>query len=208
MDVLTFNSTYTMTPVIPRVTVHKIREVKQHRLERQYRDSQYPSKGTPFYLYGTPEEQHVDHILVQSPNTQISAQKVKLDLRELLTGLQTDLEKGCILMINDFKETLLQPCPLNIDMTALNGGFFFQLGRTFNVSVYKDKKATGVNGPGLVDVTVADLLATGKMTLVNGTTTIFVDSEAPNKDPFFEKKRQLAPWKDGLKSVNDRMRPL
>lgn len=34
----------------------------------------------PFYLYGTPSQQHIDHMLLVAPNTQLSAARVTLSL--------------------------------------------------------------------------------------------------------------------------------
>ncbi|KAK4120312.1 hypothetical protein N657DRAFT_683668 [Parathielavia appendiculata] len=43
-------------------------------------DATYPSCCMPFYLYGSPQEAHIDHVLVRSPDIVLSADSVTLTL--------------------------------------------------------------------------------------------------------------------------------
>lgn len=54
--------------------------LKDKSLRGRYRDESYPTDVVPFYLYGTPNSLNLDHILVRSPNVQLSAENVQISL--------------------------------------------------------------------------------------------------------------------------------
>jgi hypothetical protein len=62
--------------------------VKNRPLNSRWRDSLYPASFTPFYLYGTPSEPHVDHVLLRAPNAQIASDLITLKLEPALTAAQ------------------------------------------------------------------------------------------------------------------------
>lgn len=186
------------TTVATDILVSVTAVVKDRSLGGRYRDTSYPTAGVPFYLYGTPTDLNIDHVLVRAPNIQLSADNVSLSLSN---SIPTDtLSKGAILLIHDYVEASMQPFqgtegPLG-DTLAADSGFFFTPGREFNVSVYEDPKDGGMPGPGIADVkdNGAKLIGEGKMKLGQGR---YVDSVQINKDPFEvpEGDQKFKAWK-------------
>lgn len=181
--------------IIDEVSVEIIKIVKDRSLKGRYRDVSYPSSFFPFYLYGTPDDLIIYHILVSAPNIQLSADGVELFLEEEKTTLSTGssqkslspaaLEKGALLFIEGISEASMQPFqstegPLG-DTLGLDSTFFSRPGRSFIVSVYQDTRSWNEPGPGLVDVSEANLLGKGKLTLGESR---YVDSVQLNRDPF------------------------
>lgn len=171
--------------VATNVRVSFTRVIKDRSLRGRYRDTSYPSTGMPFYLYGTPTELNIDHILVRAPNIQLSADNIQLSLDNPVSA--EILSKGAILFIDDHVEAAMQPFqstegPLG-DTLSADSEFFFTPGREFSVSVYEDPKDAGTSGPGIVDVkgNGARLIGKGKMKLGQGR---YVDSVQINKDPY------------------------
>ena len=167
------------------VLISFTRVVKNRSLGSRYRDTSYPNTGVPFYLFGTPTNLNIDHILVRAPNIQLSADDVSLSLDK---PISVDvLSRGAILFIDDYVEAAMQPFqstegPLG-DTLAADSGFFFTPGREFSVSVYEDARDAGTPGPGIVDMKdmEAKLIGKGKMKLGQGR---YVDSVQINKDPY------------------------
>lgn len=162
--------------------------IQQHPLNSQYRDISYPSGHMPFYVYGTKEEKHIDHILVKSPNIQLSAEKVKLELDNELSSEQ--LSGGCILYANGIQEEAMQPFLPTKDLLKSNS-FFFRPGQHFPVTVFENTKDVEATGPGLADVGDAKPISKGTLTLGEN---VYVDSEDLNKD-LFKKPGKFALWK-------------
>ncbi|KAL9099527.1 MAG: hypothetical protein Q9163_004987 [Psora crenata] len=176
------------------VTVSNI--VKDRSLKGRFCDESYPTNYVPFYLYGTAAYKNIDHILVRSPNIQLSADNVQLDLDKPLGD--DALSKGPILCIEGISEAAVQPFqstegPLG-DTLASDSGFFFRPGQSFKVSVYEDPKDVETSGPGLADVSTMKLLGTGSMKLGDET---YVDSVQLNRDPFELKEgdEKFKAWK-------------
>lgn len=69
-------------------------------------DTTYPEQ-MPFYLYGTRDQQHIDHMLRCSPNIQLCSDRVKLSLRRRLTD--RDLAVGVCAIFTNVRENALQP---------------------------------------------------------------------------------------------------
>jgi hypothetical protein len=94
----------------------------------------YPQK-MPFYVYGSADELHIDHILARAPNAQMTAQEVRLELEEghhsaLVSALEED---GSVVAIADgYPESLLQP------FSSTRSPAFFKSGFHFSVSIYRD----------------------------------------------------------------------
>jgi hypothetical protein len=68
------------------VTLSNIQVVKERSLKSCYRDQQFPESCMPFYLFGTSQEQHIEHMLLRAPNVQISADRVHLDVQPPLSA--------------------------------------------------------------------------------------------------------------------------
>ena len=169
-----------------QVTIDEV--LQHHPLNSQYRDDNYPSGHMPFYIYGSKEEVHIDHILVRSPNIQLSAEKVKLELDREISGDQ--LSKGAILYASGIQEEAMQPFLPTVDLLK-NGSFFFRPAQRIPVTIYENKNDSSATGPGLADVGDATPITKGTMVLGEG---VYVDSEKLNKD-MFKKPGKFARWK-------------
>lgn len=109
-----------------------VRIVRRRSLDSRLLDDRYPTL-MPFYLYGTKEQLHIDHILLCSPNVQLSSDMVKLDIPDYGDiDLDEELEEGLIAVMDDVRESVMQPFGTGHDPT------FFKPNRTFRVSIYRD----------------------------------------------------------------------
>jgi len=127
----------------------------------------------PFYLFGTEQQQHIDHMLLKAPNAQLTAEQVSLDLGgQSLTADQ--LEKG-VLVFLDRHEIAMQP------FNKTNPPLFFSPSTQFNIKIYDDTNAADAHGPGLADITSSTELATGTLTLP---ATVFKDWLVLNTEDF------------------------
>jgi hypothetical protein len=89
----------------------------------------------PFYLYGTPQQLHIEHVILASPNIQLSSDRIILELdNHLLPPIDTS---PLIVHFQNTPEIALQPFPNN-QRIAVDQGFFFQPGNKFDVVVSKD----------------------------------------------------------------------
>lgn len=146
----------------------------------------------PFYLYGSQNEVNIDHILVRSPNIQLSA-NVAIDTADTIPA--DVLANGAILWAKGIEEAAMQPFPATADNAlAHEPDFFFRPGQKFPVQVFEDKKAADATGPGLADLADGKVLAEGTMTLGQD---VYVDAYALNKDPFerLEGDEKFKKWK-------------
>ena len=156
----------------------------------------------PFYLYGSQNEINIDHILVRSPNIQLSA-NVAIDTADTIPA--DVLAKGAILWAKGIEEAAMQPFPATADNTfAQESDFFFRAGQKFPVQIFEDKKAVDATGPGLADVTDAKVLAEGTMTLGQD---VYVDAYALNKDPFerVEGEEKFRRWKKVFDRIEEEL---
>lgn len=134
--------------------VTNIRIIRRRSLESTLLDATYPS-FMPFYLYGTREQMHIDHILLCSPNVQLSSDQVKLELHPDFGDFDIDgeLEDGLIAVMDDVREDVMQPFGTGHDPT------FFKSHRTFRVSLYRDPDTPAISSP------FSGALARGTITL-------------------------------------------
>ncbi|KAJ7201899.1 PLP-dependent transferase [Mycena pura] len=151
---------------IPSVSVSITEVVKNRPLNSRYRDLNYPASYTPFYLYGTPDEVSVDHMLLRAPNAQIASDLVTLDVQ--LTAEQ--LARGLIAHVGR-PEAAMQP------FTAEH--MFFRPRASFNVEIFKDANGAEAQGPGLAEG--GELIAAGTITLGQ---MVFVDCDGLNTEDF------------------------
>jgi hypothetical protein len=165
------------------------------------RDESYPKLYTPFYLYGTPNQQHISHILLRAPNAVLSARNVELSARNVALSdnlrniINAWIYHGLILTLTNVREACIQPFPKNNEQVSKQSNFFFKKGRVFDVKIWSDPNSTG-EGPGLLDNLVQPI-ASGTMALKGD---VYVDVEALNKDPF-EEKQTLIPWEKELEKI-------
>ncbi|KIJ42392.1 hypothetical protein M422DRAFT_48239 [Sphaerobolus stellatus SS14] len=163
-------------PIEHIVTVQNIKVVKNRPLDSKYRDPGYPVDNMPFYLYGSANEMHVDHMLLHAPNAQITAESVKIKWDQSSPALTNELGKGIIALF-DRREATMQP----FRRDANDPDRFFKSGATFGITMYKDVNAPNAHGPGLSTVDEKNKLGKGTITLLDG---IFTDVEALNVDEF------------------------
>ncbi|THH16278.1 hypothetical protein EW146_g4346 [Bondarzewia mesenterica] len=105
------------------VEVTNIEVVKYRPLDTKHLAVDYPDSIMPFYLYGTPDEQHIDHMLLRAPNIQLSAANVALSTDPVL--ISDDLQKGLILYAEGLHERSMQPF-LPTSQVLQNEYFFLQ----------------------------------------------------------------------------------
>ena len=189
-----------------------ISTLKDRSLRNRHSDRSWPRDFVPFYLYGTANSLNLDHILVRSPNIQLSAENVQLSFSQDGSdsvkgedGIPAEtLAKGAILVFDGISEAAMQPFqstkgPLG-ETLGSDSNFFFRPGQEFDVTVYEDGKAPDAPGPGLADVSAAKKLGKGKLKLGQA---LYVDSVEINKDPFeqIDGVERYKAWKAKLDSV-------
>jgi hypothetical protein len=125
------------------LSISSARIVKNRSLSSRWLDADYDSKYTAFYLYGTPEQLHVDHMLLKAPNAQFTAENVQLDLDNEIPAKK--LANGVLLFVLNLPERAMQPftgdestpCPL------------FHPNAKFDVMICDDPFPATAHGPGL-----------------------------------------------------------
>jgi len=128
----------------------------------------------PFYLYGTRQGMHIDHILVQAPNAQLSAGEVTYELIEgSESAVVEGLENGLIAVADALPEHLMQP------FTSDRLESFFHPGAKLDVTIYPDEEAAQSQGHDLCD-NLGESIARARITLGDNT---FVDERMINLDP-------------------------
>jgi hypothetical protein len=131
--------------VIAEAEVRNIRVIKNRPLCSRHLDMAYPSR-MPFYLYGTRQEMHIDHILVQAPNAQLSAGEVTAELIEGSEPVfSAGLRNGLIAVADALPEHLMRP------FTSDRLESFFHPGAKLDLSVYLDEEAARSQGYDLCD---------------------------------------------------------
>ncbi|TEA15040.1 Aspartate 1-decarboxylase [Colletotrichum sidae] len=95
-------------------------------LNSRWRLDKYPETFMPFYLYGTPNEANIDHVIVRAPNTQLSAGRCKLDFyKEVDDAIW---ERPLVLLLEDVREAPMQPFPSNNEIGSKNGAIISHEG--------------------------------------------------------------------------------
>lgn len=155
--------------------ITKISVLKYRPLSPRYLDPTYPS-NMPFYLYGTEQEMHIDHVLIRAPNAQLSAGGVTAELLEGdRSAFVAGLKGGLIAVADAIPELLMQPLSAN----SLKS--FFHPGAKLAVSIYHDQNSAQSQGPGLCD-RLGDPIARGIITLGDDTfaDAYMINADAPN----------------------------
>ncbi|RMJ20189.1 hypothetical protein CDV36_000032 [Fusarium kuroshium] len=168
----------TTRPVKEGFALSNVRVVVDESMAFAALDNEYPVK-MPFYLYGSKNEVHLDHVLKTRPNAQISADLVKTDLTAHLTDEQ--LKNGMVVVLDDVFEASLQPLPTktvqllggNKEILDLEApGLSLVKGFDHKASVYKtyEEAKSGEGKP----------IATGTISIGD---TVYADWDDVNMDP-------------------------
>ncbi|CAG8594696.1 7892_t:CDS:1 [Cetraspora pellucida] len=195
--------------------------LKKRNLGLSYQDKDYPIDRIPFYLYGTENQLHIDHLLLKSPSIQLSAENVQI---EFTSGQLTreQKERGVIVhmiakeemdgSIIDLCEVAMQPFP---DTKYLGNSFFFKTNSQFHIELYEDPAfEPTLNGPGLDNVNYITPFATGKIILPSMSKGgLYIDSHLINADPIIEiSKNRIVkctePWKKNRRCENDNVKTI
>lgn len=158
--------------------VNNIERLKQRSLNNSAQNSDYPATYSPFYLFGSSKEPHIDHMLLVHPNAQFAASGVQLDLNPPLG--EDKYKSGVILFLENVREALMQPFPAQTD---LGPNFFFQSGKQFNVSVYEDIFVNDGDKPIDLGMLEGKAIASGTLTLPD---YLYVDTEKLNEENLVE----------------------
>ncbi|KAF5326606.1 hypothetical protein D9611_000881 [Ephemerocybe angulata] len=160
------------------LTIAHPRVVKHRSLRSRYLDAEYPGAHTPFYLYGTPAQAHIDHMLLKAPNAQFSAEGVGLELDHPVPSEK--LAAGVILYVLNAPEAAMQPFQEDRDGAVQ---CFFYPDAQFEVMVCDDPFEATAHGPGLADASTHKhpVIARGKMRLP---LNVFVDMVDLNREDF------------------------
>ncbi|KAJ7804515.1 hypothetical protein B0H14DRAFT_2527265 [Mycena olivaceomarginata] len=110
---------------IPSGTISITAVVKNRPLNSRWRDPLYPASFTPFYLYGTPSEPHVDHVLLRAPNTQ----KPALTAAQLARARVWTAPRAALQPFTT-AHTPFRPCA------------------SFSVAIFEDAREAGAQGSG------------------------------------------------------------
>jgi len=146
---------------LAEIEVSNIQIIRKRSLDPEDLNSNYPNAFMPFYLYGTPEQQHIDHVLAFAPNAQFSAARVRLSLDTQLS--EEDLAKGVIVKATNVRERSMQPFP-ETNKLPKGGKFFFSAGKEFTVEVCRDPFPAITDDSIDLDK-VTEVITKGKLTL-------------------------------------------
>jgi hypothetical protein len=148
--------------------------VRNIPIDSKYLDMHYP-EFMYFYLYGTPDQQHIEHLLVSAKNVQLTSDQVQLALSNGVKLSPDDLAKGVIIRLEDVREeTVLPVLPPNTPP-------FFKAGTSHDIAIFSDTHTRDAHGPGLTTAyAAASPIASGRMTLGK---MIYSDSVMLNDDP-------------------------
>jgi hypothetical protein len=130
----------------------------------------------PFYLYGTEQQQHIDHMLLFAPNIQITSGNVNVTANPPLSP--DLLTKGVIAIAQNVHERAQQPFPsgATIDSVEVYGGDKKQLV----VKIYNDPFPPETVDPIPIDQVIAQgEIASGTITLGD---EWYVDSDGLNSE--------------------------
>ncbi|KAH7924193.1 PLP-dependent transferase [Leucogyrophana mollusca] len=143
-------------------------------LGRKHLQIAYP-ETMMFYLYGSPSDAYIEHILVHAPNAQMHG-RVVLALPEVDdTAFQTGLKKGFVVR-TDILERARMP------FSPSHRPTFFRTGLTTKISLYRIDDVSGRSVPSSTGalVNLGQLFAEGEMTLQDD---IYIDMDLVNAIP-------------------------
>lgn len=190
--------------MLPPFTLNISQPIIDRHLNGLYLASSYPTGRMPFYLYGSSSELHIDHALLTSPNIQLSAGDVKLDFSEP-SSTPLNLNEPLVLMLDNVREEQMQPFPNKNSVLASLHDFFFQPGKKFEVSVWKDPTPGESDADTILSAWEAlgrdgsedGLVTKGTMVLSE---SVFVDAEQLNFDPY-KRFDDVGAWTEEFKKI-------
>ncbi|KAK3936916.1 L-tyrosine decarboxylase [Diplogelasinospora grovesii] len=163
-------------PDIPPLATFKLSNIRvlvNESMSYAALDTKYPDK-MPFYLYGSLRETHIDHVLKTSPNAQLTADRVEVNVEPELSEEQL-AKGGLVAVLEDVFEKSVQPLPLDSDGNVKLDAHGLALvpGAKHKVSVYASYEdfKSGSCKP----------IATGSITIGKG--GMFADWKDVNMDP-------------------------
>ncbi|KAL2134483.1 hypothetical protein VTI74DRAFT_11666 [Chaetomium olivicolor] len=161
----------------------------------------------PFYLYGSLQAPHIDHILVRCPNIVLSAGNVTLKVGPGTENNDADkaaIAEGAILCLDGVYEAAMQPFAAEKIHGSGRKDFFFRPGASFRVRLWEDPRGAAESGKGLVDeVMRKDALATGEVVLGE---EVLADVEKVNRDPFETKEdEKMGRWRERFAEIGKGM---
>lgn len=127
----------------------------------------------PFYLYGSMDEVHLDHMLLHAPNAQMTASDIHVEIDSgELPRFAAGLKNGLIAVMDAVPEHLLQP------FSSDHRPAFFRPGVKIGVSIYQDRQFPQSPASGVID-SLERVVARGTVTLGD---SVYVDSDMINFD--------------------------
>ncbi|KEP50083.1 pyridoxal-dependent decarboxylase domain protein [Rhizoctonia solani 123E] len=152
--------------------VSNVQVIKNKPLDSKYLDLSY-SNEMYFYLYGTPSQQHIEHILVASKNVQLTSDQVTLDLSTDIS--EEDLARGVLVRMDRLRESVVLP------VLPPHTPTFFRAGAQHKVTVFRDPHSPERCGPGLTEAySSASPIATGTIKFGE---MVYTDSVQLNSNP-------------------------
>ncbi|CAE6475076.1 unnamed protein product [Rhizoctonia solani] len=154
--------------------VTNIKVLKNSPIDSKYLDPSFPDYMY-FYLYGTKDQKHIEHMLVSSSNAQLTSDQVDLQLSSGSALSDADLAKGLIVRLDNIHENIVLP------VLPPNTPAFFTPGKELKVSIFQDPHAADAHGPGLTDpLSEATPIASGTLKLGK---MVYADSVLVNGNP-------------------------
>lgn len=190
--------------MLPNFTLSITKPVIDRHLNGLYLASSYPTGRMPFYLYGNNDEYHIDHALLTSPNIQLSAGDVKLNLSGS-SSLPLDGSRPLVLMLDNVREEQMQPFPSKNSTLASLPDFFFAPGKEFEVGVWEDPTPGENDAEHILsawdalgrDGSEDGLVGRGTMTLGQ---SVLVDAENLNFDPY-KRVDDVGAWTEEFEKI-------
>ncbi|CAE6428477.1 Thiol:disulfide interchange protein DsbD [Rhizoctonia solani] len=162
------------TPIASNIIVTSLKVVKNHRLNSRFLDKAPPL--SIFYLYGTPEQMHIEHALLCSENVQLTSEQVTLELIGRDAICSEELSNGLVVVFRDMHEQNFLP------VLPPRTPSSFRPGRTHRVFVYRDLTDANAAGRDVFGRLISsEPIGTGNLTLGDMT---FADSTLINLDPW------------------------
>jgi len=182
-------NTGTPTLIAEEVELTNIEVIINRSIAPQHLDTSWP-EFMPFYLYGTASQYHIDHMLVHSPNTQLSSSQVTIALDDGTTTL-TETGNRLIAIANTTRENAMQP------FSADHLPNFFAAESKIPVTIFVDSNGADVSGPGLLN-NLGTPIAQATITL---SSRIYIDYSLVNQEhgvAVSTKTKQKVPRLPGL----------
>jgi hypothetical protein len=126
--------------LLSNVPLSNVKVIVKRRLDTAHLSRTYPVNTMPFFLYGTANQLHVDHVLLATPNIQLNSDQVTLSPSPKL-----DHESYVYAHLKNKPEQSMQPFPPNKNIMA-DSKFFFKPGASLDVVLTKDQEGKQVLG--------------------------------------------------------------